>query len=265
MRIHHLLRLTLLFLLVSVPLSAQMQITYPGKSNPHSQGNRLEWDCTECHSTAAINTQIHALYNLNINDPRISIPKDFPLAKDSVMNCFTCHLVAEKQDRINRTFLRGGPYPTELEFCYNCHSEKDYAGVNPHSQLREDGSVNSGVCLHCHTNQPSSTDHPSIVADMRLEMKATCNKCHALHTHEQNHYGKSLVGSKVATLKQYTATEEQYKIKLPLSTDKQIQCHTCHYIHGTLGIDAVIYNSSEENQHFLRLPQERLCYACHNL
>ena len=244
---------------------AQPVLTYPGKANPHADGMRREWNCTECHSMDAVNAQIHTMYNLNTSNPEISIPSNFPLTEKRGITCFTCHLEAEKQTRSNVSFLRGGPYRQELDFCYNCHEKKNYVKVNPHQQLREDGSINSGVCLHCHTKQPSATDHPTIATEMHAEMRSTCNKCHALHDHEQNHYGRNLLNSKKATLKQYEATQQRYGITLPLSKDKEIQCHTCHYIHGSLGIDAVIYAGSDENQHFLRLPKEQLCYACHNL
>jgi len=247
------------------PVMAQMPLTYSGKSNPHKAGISADWNCTECHSTEAVNALIHPMYNLNTSSPQMSIPNTFPLVKGENMNCMTCHMVTNKQDRSNKAFLRGGPYRKELDFCYNCHSRENYGKVNPHQQLSKDGSVNSSVCLNCHAKQPSATDHPTIAAQMHTEMKATCNKCHALHSHEQNHYGKNLLGSKKATLKQFKATEKRYNISLPLSKDNEIQCHTCHYIHGSLGIDAVVYEGSEENQYFLRLPKEKLCYACHNL
>jgi len=246
-------------------VSAQKATTYSGKANPHSAGLNQDWDCVECHSIDAINEAIHPMFNLNPQSAQMSIPTDFPLSQKRELMCFTCHEAATKQTRSNRAFLRGGPYRREIEFCYNCHSKENYAKVNPHQQLRKDGSINSTVCLNCHAKQPSATDHPTIATEMHTDMKSTCNKCHALHTHEQNHYGRNITTSKKATLKQYEATQRRYNIKLPLSKDNEIQCHTCHYIHGSLGIDAVVYEGSDENQHFLRLPKEKLCYACHNL
>ena len=258
----------LLILLCTISHStviAQRPLTYSNKSNPHMAGISAEWDCGECHSTEAVNALIHPMYNLNTSGSQMSIPGTFPLVGGKEMSCLTCHIVTKKQYRSNKAFLRGGPYRKELDFCYNCHSRENYNKVNPHQQLSEDGSINSSVCLNCHAKQPSATDHPTIATEMHTDMKATCNKCHALHSHEQNHYGRNLMGSRQATLSQYKATEKRYNIRLPLSKDNEIQCHTCHYIHGSLGIDAVVYEGSEENQYFLRLPKEKLCYACHNL
>ncbi len=265
MRIQMIFHLMLILLISLSSAIAQLKTTYPDKSNPHSAGLSQEWDCGECHSTDAINAIIHPMFNLNPESPQMSVPEDFPLSNNSEMTCFTCHKSSKKQTRSNRAFLRGGPYRRELEFCYNCHSKDNYVKINPHQQLQEDGSVNSTVCLHCHARQPTASDHPLIASEMHADMKSTCNKCHALHTHEQNHYGKNITTSKKATIKQYEKTQKQYDIKLPLSPANEIQCHTCHYIHGSLGIDAVVYEGSEENQHFLRLPKENLCYACHNL
>jgi len=257
--------LILFYTLTLNSISAQMLTTYSGKSNPHASGISSDMECEECHSTEAVNALIHPMYNLNTSGVQISIPNEFPLSQNSEMTCFTCHAISQKQSRSNQSFLRGGPYRQELEFCYNCHSKQNYTKVNPHQQLREDGSVNSTVCLHCHARQPSATDHPTIASEMHADMKSTCNKCHALHSHEQNHYGKSIPLSKKATIKQYEANQKRYDIRLPLSANDEIQCHTCHYIHGSLGIDAVLYDGSQDNQYFLRLPKEKLCYACHDL
>lgn len=265
MGIHMVFHLMMIFLISLSSATAQLKTTYPDKSNPHTAGLSEDWDCGECHPTDAINALIHPMFNLNPKSPQMALPENFPLSSSTEMTCFTCHASSKRQTRSNRAFLRGGPYRREIEFCYNCHSKENYIKINPHQQLREDGSVNSTVCLHCHARQPTATDHPLIASEMHADMKSTCNKCHALHTHEQNHYGKNITTSKKATLKQYEKTQKRYNIKLPLSQSNEIQCHTCHYIHGSLGIDAVVYEGSEENQHFLRLPKENLCYACHNL
>lgn len=258
-------RLAFVFVAFASITYGQLPLTYADKPNPHNKGLNAEQECTTCHSLEAVNALIHPMHNLNPQNTQISIPDHFPLTSNGDMSCMTCHESVEKQTRSNRSFLRGGPYRQELDFCYNCHERQNYEKINPHQQLSEDGSINSAVCLNCHVRQPSADDHPTIAAEMQTEMKMTCNKCHALHTHEENHYGRNLKTSKTATLKQYDATQAQYGITLPLSQNDEIQCHTCHYIHGSLGIDAVIYEGSDENQYFLRLPKERLCYACHNL
>ena len=251
--------------LVFSQATASGQTTYPDKPNPHDGSSAQNTNCDECHSKEAINALIHPMFNLDPGSEKMQIPETFPLEPNGDMNCMTCHLEVTKVDRSNRNFLRGGPYRRELDFCYNCHQDQNYQRINPHQQLLADGSTDESVCLHCHAKQPSPEDHPTIAQEMHMEMSATCNKCHALHTHQSNHSGRSLVGSKRATHDQYLATEKQFGIRLPLSVNDEIQGNTCHYTHGSLGIDAAIFEGSGDNLDYLRLPKEQLCYACHNL
>lgn len=254
--------------------------TYPGKINPHgteacsachtsnkepSQANYAQSACTQCHSAKAVNARIHSLFDLNPKAANMSIPADFPMDKVNEVSCLTCHQVSCKTDRANRAFLRGGPYRKELDFCYSCHDQALYERENPHEQLRADGSTDSGTCLHCHARPPSLEDHPLISREMHLGMEATCNKCHALHEHENSHLGLNVEKAQKTTLAHIRKTEKLLNIQLPLSPNNEIQCNTCHYIHGSLGIDHVIYETSGENEHYLRIPKVDLCYACHNL
>jgi hypothetical protein len=210
---------------------------------------------------------IHPLQNVNPKSEKMSIPTSFKLDADGSLGCLTCHQVACKIDRSNRTFLRGGPYKREIDFCYNCHSKSDYKKMNPHKQVQSDGSIDNSTCLQCHIKQPSKDDHPTIAREMQLDMTATCNKCHSLHSHEQNHQGKNIELSKKATVKRFSETQQKFGLTLPLSQDNLIQCNTCHYTHnrGTLAADQVVYEGDGENQRFLRLSKENLCYACHDL
>ena len=254
----------------------------PGAQNPHGSkdcsfchtvstgataSNLKKEVCTTCHSAASINALIHPLENLNPKSDKIAIPAEFKRGSDGSLGCLTCHQVACKVDRSNRTFLRGGPYKREIDFCFNCHSKSNYQKMNPHKQIQKDGSVDKSTCLQCHVKQPSKDDHPTIAREMQLDMAATCNKCHSLHSHEQNHQGKNIELSKKATVKRFKETQKKFGLILPLSADNLIQCNTCHYTHnrGTLAADQVIYEGDGENQRFLRLSKEKLCYACHDL
>ncbi len=258
------------------------QLTFPDVKNPHgsedcsfchtvsveaSAANLKQDVCVQCHAAAAINDMIHPLQNVNPKSVKMSIPASFKLEADGSLGCLTCHQVACKIDRSNRTFLRGGPYKREIDFCYNCHNKADYKKMNPHNQVQSDGSIDNSTCLQCHVKQPSKDDHPTIAREMQLDMAATCNKCHSLHTHEQNHQGKNIELSKKATVKRFNETQQKFGLTLPLSEDNLIQCNTCHYTHnrGTLAADQVVYEGDGENQRFLRLSKENLCYACHDI
>lgn len=260
----------------------QAQITFEGKDNPHGAENcavchkdlgkpsATNFDpksCDACHSRAVVNDKIHQLDDVNVHADGIILPEGFKTTSPDRFDCITCHTVVCKTDRANQTFLRGGPYKSELDFCYQCHSYEQYEKVNPHLQVQSDGSIDKTTCLHCHTKQPEKDDHPTIAAEMQLEMAATCNKCHFLHSHEENHQGKSIELSEIATVNRFLETQKQYGIKLPLSEDNQIQCNTCHYTHnrGALESDQVVFAGDGDNLRFLRLAEENLCYACHDL
>ncbi|MCF7822552.1 MAG: hypothetical protein K9N35_00110 [Candidatus Marinimicrobia bacterium] len=263
-----------------VPTLSAQQFTFPERPNPHggddcsachstngkpSKTNFQIASCSTCHSADAVNSHIHPLYHLNPASEIISMPENFKLDASGNASCLTCHEIRCKVDRANRTFLRDGPYSQELDFCYKCHDRELYARTNPHNQLLEDGSIDSDVCLYCHLKKPTPEDHPLISRQMHLGINETCNKCHALHRHENEHQGVNVVTSKKTSLRHIKRSEKRLNIKLPLSENNEIQCNTCHYIHGSFGIDQVHYGSSGENEHYLRVPNEKLCYACHEL
>lgn len=258
------------------------QLTFPEVKNPHgskdcslchtvttgaNQTNLKKDVCTQCHSAASIDALIHPLQNVNPGSKKVTIPSGFKLEADGSLGCLTCHQVACKVNRSNRSFLRGGPFKREIDFCFQCHSKADYHKMNPHEQVQADGSVDGSTCLQCHVKQPSLDDHPTIAREMQLDMAATCNKCHSLHSHEQNHQGKNIELSKKATIKRFRQSQKKFGITLPLSEDNLIQCNTCHYTHnrGTLATDQVVYEGDGENRRYLRLSRENLCYACHDL
>lgn len=258
------------------------QLTLSDVENPHGsedcsfchtvksgadQTNLKQDVCVACHSAAAVNDLIHPLKNTSPGSAKIQIPDSFKLAADGSMGCLTCHQVACKVDRSNRDFLRGGPYKREIDFCYNCHDNSYYQKMNPHEQIQADGTMDKSTCLQCHVKEPKLDDHPTIAREMQLDMTSTCNKCHSLHSHQQNHQGKNIELSQKATIKRFKDTQAKFGISLPLSEDNLIQCNTCHYTHnrGTLATDQVVYEGDGENQRFLRLSKENLCYACHDL
>ena len=256
------------------------QLTLPAAANPHHGGdctichpqdqkpareNYLLGSCIKCHSPEAVDVDIHPLFNLNLNAAGITIPDDFPLVHQDSLTCITCHIMPVKYNRSNSSFLRGGPYKEEIEFCYQCHERDKYEKLNPHVQMiSDDGSVDHTICQVCHLNPPNPETPAKVAREMSLTMEATCNKCHALHTHEKNHWGINILKAKKGIYTQFQKSEKDYNISLPLGPEHQIQCNTCHYVHGRLGIDAVAFGGPGDNPHFLRMPPAILCYMCHN-
>lgn len=269
-----------LFLASVIFGQGDQNFTYTGKTNPHGSAdcaachsttgepgreNYVQTSCAVCHSVDAVNSHIHALFDLNTQASGINMPPDFPLDETQGVTCLTCHQASCNIDRANRSFLRNGPYRVELDFCYSCHDPSVYERANPHNQLRADGTTDGGMCLFCHKQQPKLENDQLVSTEMHLGMDATCNKCHALYKHEDSHTGLNISEAKKATLSRMHSSEKRLKIKFPLSTDNKMQCNTCHYTHGTLGIDQVVYADGGENKHYLRIPDDKLCFACHDL
>ena len=254
------------------------QLTLPGKINPHGNDNCSSCHtstekpakenynpdaCVVCHTRQAVNSKIHQLDNIDIHGSGISIPADFPMEQADDFSCLTCHEVTCKTDRANQTFLRGGPFQTELDFCFVCHESKNYTPLNPHKQRRESGALDESTCLHCHIEVPNQVADVVTKTAMHLEMTPTCNKCHALHHHEAQHIDKGLASNS----KTLQATEARVGIRLPVSAENTIQCNTCHYTHprGVLNGENVVYDGPGDNEWQLRLDKEQLCLACHDL
>jgi len=258
------------------------QLTFPDMPNPHGndqcaschfeQGepntnNFNPAACDACHSRDAVNNKIHQLNNVNINAAGISIPEEFTIGSTGKFDCTTCHAVVCKTDRANQTFLRGGPYKSELDFCFSCHQPDAFQQLNPHLQIRQDRSRDESTCQHCHLQVPDVNSDAIDNSLLRLDMTPTCNKCHALHRHENQHLGKSIDTDIKQIQNTMQASELKFKIKFPLSANLEIQCNTCHYTHqrGVLNKEEVVFAGPQENLWRLRLSKEQLCLACHDL
>lgn len=278
--INHCLKILLGFAVLLSVAFGQQQLTSDGAVNPHHDGdctichpqnqkptkmNYRIGSCLKCHSAAAVDAQIHPIFRINSKAGSVTVPATFPQVKGDSLGCVTCHIMPLKYDRSNASFLRGGPFKEEIDFCYQCHERDNYQKLNPHlSMINADGNIDRTICVVCHLNPPNA-DMPGVVArEMGLTMEATCNKCHALHNHEKNHWGIDISHAKAGIYDQFKKSEKDYKIFLPLGPENQIQCNTCHYVHGKLGIDAVAFGGPGDNPHFLRMPPAKLCYMCHN-
>ena len=258
------------------------QITLPETINPHGTdqcsachfeqgapaGNNFNpAACDACHARDAVNSKIHQLNNIDSKAYGISVPREFRVTSQGQFDCTTCHTVVCKTDRANQTFLRGGPYKSELDFCFSCHQTDAFQQLNPHLQLDASGSRDESTCQHCHLQIPDITSKTPGNSVMQMDMTPTCNKCHALHRHENQHLGKSIDTDVKQIHTTMLATEQRLKLKFPLSANQEIQCNTCHYTHqrGVLNKEQVVFAGPQENLWHLRLSKEQLCLACHDL
>ena len=129
--------LVALLFLAGLAFGQDEPLTKPGAINPHHGGdcnychspnqnpaktNYIAGSCVKCHSASAVDAEVHPLYHIKLTGEDITIPTDFPLVNKDSVTCITCHTMPVKFDRSNASFLRGGPYKEEIDFCYKCHA-----------------------------------------------------------------------------------------------------------------------------------------------
>ena len=111
--------------------------------------------CNSCHESENMTCDIHPTGIVPQNDSSIAVPESLPLF-DEKITCRTCHDIymqckadSSKQFE-NILFLRNGPYEKTTEFCFLCHNREQYAKINPHRQIDENGRLLLEKCLYCH-------------------------------------------------------------------------------------------------------------------
>lgn len=249
-------------------------LTLPGKLNPHGRDNR----CVDCHTTGA--EPVAATFRMEscveCHDPVAHLreihptrfdgdnPKapSYPGARlqDGRSTCLTCHDIGCKGDgkfrvhRENRAMLKGGPWPRETDFCYQCHARTLYPQKNPHRT-----ATDATLCWYCHA---PAADGATLSSQPQLPPGELCMKCHKDLQHEREHLGRSVLHNR---LKMDTASAQKRfhdtsGITLPLREGEFLTCTTCHAPNPACGGGVEPPPSK-----LLRAPKERICYACHDL
>lgn len=249
-------------------------VTLPDKPNPHGRRNRCEAchtpgpapaaanfraaSCTECHDPQAHLREIHPT-DFAGDSPKAPA---YPGAKlqDGRATCLTCHEINcdghtdYRVYRENRAMLRGGPWPRETDFCYQCHERALYKPVNPHHS-----AADRQVCWYCHAPQAGS-EPAAPGPELQLPQGELCTKCHKDLKHERQHIGRSVLKNrlKMDTAAALRRFEESTGVTLPLGPEGTVRCATCHNPNPACGGGA-------QASKLLRAAKERICYACHDL
>ena len=192
-------------------------------------------------------------------------PAALPL-RDGKITCLTCHdIYWQCQKRtIDKISLRGAPYPKRSDFCYQCHDETSYMMLDPHVQLNAWGKIIDERCLYCHTEKPD--EKRANYGDVRLigDLEVICQRCHVIRG---NHAGNfdHMVKPSAKALARMQAMEKEFDIILPLGTNGNMTCITCHNPHDKGVIPAerpAAKGAGSKYRH--RLP-DRLCVECHKV
>jgi hypothetical protein len=241
--------------------------------------NRL---CNTCHAAVSDHSYIHPT-GMPVPagmQPRLS--KSFQQAVTrarGTITCITCHdlpmtCVAERarERGLNPRFFRDGPYRDRTELCYRCHDPAQYTRLNPHDQVKADGSLRESSCLVCHDSQPDVVSARSIGDvdfTVRGDLSALCTGCHPWVPHpggfsfrteaQPNH----LVVPSAGVQQRRQRMQRQNDIVLPLDPNTgKVFCGTCHNPHarGVLRLAAADKGAGEKQ----RLRMQEMCGNCHD-
>lgn len=265
-------------------LSCHDKVPEPGAAEAGIKfGNDVEM-CSWCHSQLE-ETGHHPLSDVNPASKVTKVSEGFPL-KNSKITCLTCHerkfecstgKISEKIAEKNPGYVIGGPYQDRNGLCFKCHIKEEISKVNPHIMLDAKGNIIPETCKYCHSLPADKivegSKNPGLLGDVVF----LCILCHS----DRNHPGTKKDGTGVKHLVKLQSTTEAVidgkivtienknlkPIKevpvnlIPLDGKGWITCGTCHQVHSKGLIKGV--RSNVEDTRMWRLPQDKLCNACH--
>ncbi|MBI5417841.1 hypothetical protein HZA55_07845 [Candidatus Poribacteria bacterium] len=254
-------------------LSCHESTPEEGKKNIRFNGN-INRACMWCHITKPTAVaDIHAVnVELKISE-FMKLPQGFPLI-DNKLTCITCHnpRLQEKIDKItrkdNRQFLRGETYnigETRSQSCFQCHVQQQFAMLNAHDQIDDQGELVEDSCKYCHTSTPDrDADGLEKIDPGIANLSGLCFRCHSdgYHPGKKNHIVK-IVGDK---LERRIAYEKKADVTFPLDAKGGVFCATCHNPHENgIGKNPKTIKGADAHKR-TRLPIQGgfLCFTCHD-
>jgi hypothetical protein len=189
-----------------------------------------------CHYSAS-NNYVHPVDRRPSRNMIDRIPAQFPLWEGQI-TCITCHdIFIQCEDRPldraflkDQKFLRGAPFETEADICFQCHNIESYRMYNPHLQLDAHKEIIKDKCLYCHSELPDEKQTNAKDARLIGNLQALCIRCH-MKAPRQDFHAKHLRKPTAEVLDRIKQLEQQDNIILPLSEDGMITCATCHNPH----------------------------------
>ncbi|HXX56563.1 MAG TPA: cytochrome c3 family protein [Thermodesulfovibrionales bacterium] len=194
--------------------------------------------------------------------------ESFPLF-DGEIKCLTCHKVHGEQGGTGRPMLlRGGPYASRTEICFLCHDKGFTVRVNPHRMTDEQGTIRKidgePICLVCHAAVPDETVSP-VTVTFKADVAFLCWRCHPPMANDGFFKGHFLVKPKKRTLDYMMKVQAEDGVTFPLLNRDRITCSTCHNPHQKGVISSGPARAGEDAPFKLRMPNESICFGCHNM
>jgi predicted CXXCH cytochrome family protein len=184
----------------------------------------------------------------------------FPLFEGEI-RCLTCHEAHGGKPKL----LRGGPYSDRRGICFQCHTDQEYANLNPHKMIDGQGAVKKingePACLFCHTTLPDATATAENIT-FKADVAFLCWRC---HPPMQGDFFKShfLVKPSRKAMRQMRKIEREMNVSFPLLNRDRITCSTCHNPHQKGVIVKGPAKAGEDEHDRLRMPPQMICYGCH--
>lgn len=243
--------------------------------------------CNWCHKASQDAGDHHPLNVGESPDSKITkLSKELPLV-DGKVTCLSCHerkfecrteKLKEKVASKNPNYLIGGPYEKKNEICFKCHIRAELEKTDPHKMLDDKGSVIASQCKFCHSLPADKLIEGGKSSGLTGDVNFLCILCHS----DRDHPGTRLDGSapkhliKLANERQVVADGKIKTVKiksmkeikdintnlLPLDSQGNITCNTCHQVHQK-GLLKNEKNKINEGV-MLRMTMDQLCNACHS-
>jgi len=177
--------------------------------------------CNRCHESGLSKANAHPLKAVEGMYVE-RMPKGWPL-QDGGLTCLTCHTGGDSPvlDPDNPNFLRGGPYLSRNDVCWNCHVQEEFREINPHEMIND-----MAGCEFCHASRPDPNKMDQEVK-FKGDIVILCIRCHSADPHPASHDHTGVPD------KEFMAKENVVIPKdFPLDWLGRMTCATCHNQHA---------------------------------
>ncbi len=241
------------------------KIPVEGVGSPNLKFGGDYKELCRCHAVSPAD-YIHPVDIKPSSEKAKRIPAGFPL-ENGKLSCITCHnIYLQCRKRLfDRNSLRGAPYPSRTDFCYQCHAKENYGKLDPHRQINDKGEIIIDRCLVCHLEKPDEKHATFKEVKFIGDIEVMCRRCHHIagnHSGNADHMG---IKPSADGLKRMAAMEKKYNTRLPLDENGKMTCITCHNPHEKGVIPDDRPGAKGAGSKYRHRLDENMCKECHQM